>query len=71
MAFDVAEREARRLRDSTFTEEERKRLDRAQQLLKIAVDESATQAERNTAYRRVRDEVEGLIVLSDDAVEVL
>lgn len=71
VAFDVAEREARRLRDSTFTEEERKRLDRAQQLLKIAVDESATQAERNTAYKRVRDEVEGLIVLSDDAVEVL
>ncbi|MEV7611000.1 hypothetical protein AB0N61_16050 [Microbacterium sp. NPDC089320] len=71
VAFEVAEKDARRLRDSTFTDAERKRLDRAQQLLKVAVDESATQAERNVAYRRVRDELEGLILLSDEAVQVL
>ncbi|MGF3057365.1 hypothetical protein [Microbacterium sp. YY-01] len=71
VAFDVAERDARRLRDSSFTEPERKRLDRAQQLLKVAVDESATQAERNVAYKRVREEIDGLIALSDEAVEVL
>lgn len=71
VAFEIAEKDARRLRDSTFTEPERKRLDRAQQLLKVAVDESATQAERNVAYRRVRDELEGLILLSDEAVQVL
>ncbi len=71
VAFEIAEKDARRLRDSTFTEAERKRLDRAQQLLKVAVDESATQAERNIAYKRVRDELEGLILLSDEAVEVL
>lgn len=71
VAFEVAEKDARRLRDSTFTEAERKKLDRAQQLLKVAVDESATQAERNVAYKRVRDELEGLIVLSDAAVTVL
>ncbi|WP_309064941.1 hypothetical protein [Microbacterium sp.] len=71
VAFEVAERDARRLRDSTFTVEERKRLDRAQQLLKVAVDESATQAERHVAYKRVREELDGLIVLSDQAVEVL
>lgn len=71
VAFDIAERDARRLRDSTFSEAERKRLARAQQLLKTAVDESATQAERNIAYKRVREELDGLIVLSDDAVEVL
>lgn len=71
VAFEVAEKDARRLRDSTFTEPERKRLDRAQQLLKVAVDESATQAERNVAYKRVRDELDGLILLSDEAVEVL
>ena len=55
VAFEVAEKDARRLRDSTFTEPERKRLERAQQLLKVAVDEAATQAERNIAYKRVRD----------------
>jgi hypothetical protein len=71
VAFEIAEKDARRLRDSSFTEPERKRLDRAQQLLKVAVDESATQAERNVAYKRVRDELDGLILLSDDAVEVL
>jgi hypothetical protein len=71
VAFEIAEKDARRLRDSTFTEPERKRLDRAQQLLKVAVDDSATQAERNVAYKRVREELDGLILLSDDAVTVL
>ncbi|MFD5224138.1 hypothetical protein ACFWHT_00815 [Microbacterium sp. NPDC058342] len=71
VAFEVAERDARRLRDSSFSEEERKRLDRAQHMLKVALDESATQAERQVAYKRVRDELDGLIVLSDDAVQVL
>ncbi|MFS0853319.1 hypothetical protein [Microbacterium sp. 179-I 3D4 NHS] len=71
VAFEIAEKDARRLRDSTFTEPERKRLDRAQQLLKVAIDESATQAERNIAYKRVREELDGLILLSDEAVQVL
>lgn len=71
VAFEIAEKDARRLRDSSFSEAERKRLDRAQKLLKVAVDESATQAERNVAYKRVREELEGLILLSDDAVTVL
>lgn len=71
VAFEIAEKDARRLRDSTFSEPERKRLDRAQQLLKVAVDESATQAERNVAYKRVREELDGLILLSEEAVTVL
>lgn len=71
VAFEIAEKDARRLRDSSFTDAERKKLDRAQKLLKVAVDESATQAERNIAYKRVREELDGLIVLSDDAVQVL
>ncbi|MFD5213978.1 hypothetical protein [Microbacterium sp. NPDC058345] len=71
VAFEVAERDARRLRDSNFSEDERKRLDRAQHMLKVALDESATRAERQVAYKRVRDELDGLIVLSDDAVDVL
>jgi hypothetical protein len=71
VAFDVAERDARRLRDSSFTETERKRLDTAKQLLTIAIDEAATPAERQVAYRRVREELDGLISLSDEAIEVL
>lgn len=71
VAFDVAERDARRIRDSSFTDSERKRLDTAKQLLTVAVDQAATPAERQIAYKRVREELDGLISLSDDAVEVL
>ena len=71
VAFEVAEKDARRVRDSTFTEEERKRLERARHMLAVAVDESATAAERQTAYRRVREELDGLLSLSDEAVENL
>ncbi|MGN8026236.1 hypothetical protein [Microbacterium sp. 22242] len=71
VAFEVAERDARRLRDSSFAPDERRRLERAQHMLKLAVDESATAAERQSAYRRVREELNGLIGLSDAAVENL
>jgi hypothetical protein len=71
VAFDVAERDARRLKDSSFTEVERKRLDTAKNLLSIAVDQAATPAERQLAYKRVREELDGLISLSDEAIEVL
>ena len=50
---------------------ERKRLDTAKQLLTVAIDEAATPAERQVAYRRVREELDGLISLSDEAIEVL
>lgn len=59
------------MRDSQFSETERKRLATAQQLLAVALDQSATPAERQIAYRRVRDEVDGLLALSDEAVERL
>ncbi len=71
VAFDVAEREARRLKDSDFTDAERKRLSKAQQLLAVAVDGAATPAERQIAYKRVREELDGLIVVSDEAIVIL
>ena len=71
VAFDVAERDARRIRDSGFTDNERKRLDTAKQLLSVAIDQAATPAERQLAYRRVREELDGLISLSDEAIVVL
>ncbi|WP_261166652.1 hypothetical protein [Microbacterium sp. Marseille-Q6965] len=71
VAFDVAEQDARRVRDSGFTDSERRRLERARQLLQVAVDQSATASERQVAYKRVREELDGLIALSDDAIEVL
>ncbi|MFV0373693.1 hypothetical protein, partial [Microbacterium sp.] len=71
VAFDVAEREARRLKDADFSETERRRLRTAQQLLATAVDQTATPPERLLAYRRARAELDGLIALSDEAVEIL
>ncbi|MGP3533495.1 hypothetical protein ACTU3I_01775 [Microbacterium sp. RD1] len=71
VAFEVAERDARRVKDSSFSDAERKRLDTAKQLLTVAVDQAATPAERQLAYRRVREELDGLLSLSDEAIDVL
>ncbi len=71
VAFDLAEREARRTRDSGLTDAERKRLATASRMLAVATDDAATPAERHLAYQRVREEIDGLIALSDEAVEVL
>jgi len=71
VAFEVAERDARRVKDAAFTPDERKRLDTAKQLLTVATDQAATPNERQLAYKRVREELDGLIWLSDDAVDEL
>ncbi|MCU1564545.1 MAG: hypothetical protein QOH19_1157 [Actinomycetota bacterium] len=71
LAFDVAEREALRIKDSKFTVSERQRLATARQLLRIASDGAATPAERQTAYKRARRELDGLIVLPVAAVAAL
>ncbi|MFJ3956649.1 hypothetical protein [Arthrobacter sp. NPDC090010] len=66
-AFDVAERNAQRIKDSAFSPEEREHLARARQLLNIAVDPGATAPERQAAYRRVRKELDGLIAVPQTA----
>lgn len=71
VAFDLAERDARRQRDRSFSETERRRLDTAKRLLNVAVDDAATPAERRTAYERVRAELDGLIAVSDAAMDRL
>ena len=71
LAFDVAEREAKRIKDSNFTGPERERLATARKLLRIASDSGATPAERQTAYKRARRELDGLIVLPDAALAAL
>jgi len=38
---------------------------------KVATDQAATPNERQLAYKRVREELDGLILLSDEAVDVL
>ncbi|HEY1158724.1 MAG TPA: hypothetical protein VGE95_20885, partial [Arthrobacter sp.] len=71
VALDVAEREARRVRDSKFSGPERERLATARKLLMIAENDAATPAERQAAYKRARRELDGLIVLPDVTVAAL
>ncbi|RAX43992.1 hypothetical protein DQ354_17815 [Arthrobacter sp. AQ5-06] len=71
VAFDVAEREAKRIKDHNFTEPERQRLATARKLLNIASDNAATPAERQTAYKRARRELDGLIVLPEATLAAL
>lgn len=71
IAFDIAEREARRIKDGNFTGPERQRLATARKLLRIAEDVAATPAERQTAYKRARKELDGLIVLPEATVAAL
>lgn len=71
LAFDVAEREAKRIKDSNFTGPERQRLATARKLLNLALDNAATPAERQTAYKRARRELDGLIVLPEATVAAL
>ncbi|MFW0782984.1 hypothetical protein AAFP35_00560 [Gordonia sp. CPCC 206044] len=62
-SFDAAEREARRRKQGDFSPVERERLERARRLIAIAVDDGATPAERQAAYRRARAELDGLIAV--------
>ncbi|MEH0110442.1 hypothetical protein V6N00_12080 [Tersicoccus sp. MR15.9] len=71
VAFDLAEREALRLRDAHYSQLEQRRLAQARQLLRVAVDPAATANERQLAYTRVRRELEGIIVLPVEAVAAL
>ncbi|WP_026553725.1 hypothetical protein [Arthrobacter sp. 35W] len=71
VAFDVAEHEAKRLKDSAFSEGERQRLATARKLVAIVVDDGATEAERQTAYKRARRELDGLLVLPDVSIAAL
>ncbi|MFC7430855.1 MULTISPECIES: hypothetical protein [unclassified Agrococcus] len=64
-AFEVALSEARRRAQHDFSDAERKRLQTARMLVGIAVDGAASAAERQSAYRRARAELDGLIVLPD------
>lgn len=71
LALELAEREAKRIRDSRFSGPERERLATARKLLRIAEDSAATPAERQQAYKRARRELDGLIVLPEVTIAAL
>ena len=71
ISFEVAEREAKRRRATDFTPEERRTLERAKRLLALAEDSGATHAERQQAYRRTQQTLQGLIAIPDAADEAI
>lgn len=70
-AFDAAEHEARARAVSTLPEDDRVRLDKAKQLLAVAEDSAATEHERQTAYKRLRHVLDGLILIPPRALAEL
>ncbi|NKZ15248.1 hypothetical protein HGA11_30185 [Mycolicibacterium septicum DSM 44393] len=64
-AFHVAENEAIRTRRRHFSEAEQQRVSRAQSLLLVASDTTATPQERARAYSLARRELDGLMVLPE------
>lgn len=71
LSFEIAEREAKRRRATDFSPEERQHLERAKKLLALAEDSGASQAERQSAYKRATRELQGLIVLPEAATDAI
>jgi hypothetical protein len=65
VAFEAAVREAKRRAQTGFTDAERSRLQSAQRLMALAENEASTPAERQSAYKRARHELDGLIALPE------
>lgn len=65
VAFEAAVREAKRRAQSGFSEPERRRLHAAQRLMALAEDQASTPAERQSAYKQARRELDGLIALPE------
>lgn len=61
--FHIAETEAKRIRWNNFSADERKRLQKAKDLLNIAMNGAASDNERQSAYKRMQKELSGLIVV--------
>ncbi|WP_404311483.1 hypothetical protein LG314_08955 [Agrococcus terreus] len=71
VAFDAAVREAKRRAQTGFSDAERARLQSAQRLMALAESEGSTPAERQSAYRRARRELDGLIALPEATTDDL
>ncbi|MFJ4233865.1 hypothetical protein [Cellulosimicrobium cellulans] len=67
VAMRAAEQEARRVRQGRFTPEERRALRRAEQLLAIAKNDGASPHERQLAYQRLINTLEGILDVPEAA----
>lgn len=70
-AYEVMIAEAQRMKWSSFSADEQRHLRKAQSLLQMAFDASASVHERNAAYKRLLKEVEGILSLSPITMMVI
>ena len=70
-AFHVAEIEAKRIQWTKFSEDEKKRLMTAKNLLSFVLDANGSEFERQAAYKRLAKEINGLVVLPDMTLKSL
>lgn len=68
-AFIIAENRAQTLAASYLQEKSRNSLNKAEQLLKIAIDEAASDNERSLGFKAGIKALEGVIPVSADAIE--
>lgn len=61
LAWTVAKNEAERIQQANFNDEERVRLSKAMDLLRIALNASGTPAERQVSYKRAMKQLEGIV----------
>jgi hypothetical protein len=68
-AFSAAEHHAVRSKWDGFEQQDRHQLRKAQDLLNIALDDSASESERHSAYKAARRALDGVLLLPAPAVQ--
>ncbi|MFJ8627422.1 hypothetical protein ACIRD3_31900 [Kitasatospora sp. NPDC093550] len=71
IAWQVADRHARKVGTGQLPERERAAVARAQRLLRTALGEGASDAERQTAYRRAVELLEGIVVIPREVTSAI
>lgn len=71
ISFNGAEAKAERVRWSSFSEDEKRRLKDAQTALAVIYDASTTPEQRNAQYRRITKLLEGLVNITAPALKEL
>lgn len=67
-AFHKAENESQRIKWNNYSVDEKKRLHKAQDLLSLAMNDGATEFERQAAYKALRKELDGLLVMPETTI---
>lgn len=71
ISWEFVQNESNRIRRSRFSDGERRRLQRAFDLLSIAYNDSSSVAERQAAYERAIKQLDGLIVVPTKTIRAL